>query len=186
MDLPSILWGEKQVVLIIHIDGSQVLVSINMNQDGYTQYFVGEASCPYHPHRWWPSPCLHTHEPGWIYSVFCGGKQVVLIIHIDGSQVLVSIHMNLDGSTQYFVGGEASCPYHPHRWWPSPCLHKHEPGWIYPVFCGGKQVVLIIHIDGSQVLVSINMNLDGSTQYFVGGGKLSLSSTSMVAKSLSP
>ena len=62
--------------------------------------------------------------------------------------------MNLDGSTQYFVGG--------------------------------KQVVLIIHIDGGQVLVSINMNLDGSTQYFVGGSKLSLSSTSMVAKSLSP
>ena len=106
MDLPSILWGEKQVVLIIHIDGSQVLVSINMNLDGSTQYFVGEASCPYHPHRWWPSPCLHKHEPGWIYSVFCGGKQVVLIVHIDGSQVLVSINMNLDGSTQYFVGGK--------------------------------------------------------------------------------
>ena len=82
--------------------------------------------------------------------------------------------------------GEASCSYHPHRWWPSPCLHKHEPGWIYSVFCGGKQVDLIIHIDGGQVLVSINMNLDGSTQYFVGGSKLFLSSTSMVAKSLSP
>ena len=146
----------------------------------------GEASCPYHPHRWWPSPCLHKHEPGWIYSVFCGGKQVVLIIHIDGGQVLVSINMNLDESTQYFVGGGTSCPYHPHRWWASPCLHKHEPGWIYSVFCGGKQVVLIIHIDGGQVLVSINMNLDGSTQYFVGGSKLSLSSTLMVGKSLSP